>query len=236
VAWYDKKPVHLLSSLNTTMFSVIRKVKSAAAGFSKIRVRCPTVIYWYNKGMGGTDLCDQGLSYYRNTMRSSKWQVRIFCYLLQLCALNAHVLYKLAYNLKRGQRGYRQKDFVEELISGLIGVTSNIDLADYVDDDTPVARGQKRGADDEADDDDGVSVMKYIRLGSALERQPSQSDHHPMKWSSRALDERGRRVDMRPHCKLCNARASYSCECCRVALCLDGKDGKPSCWKLYHTN
>ena len=46
LAWYDEKPGHPLSSLNSTFFSIIRKVKTAAEGFSKSRVRCPTVIYW----------------------------------------------------------------------------------------------------------------------------------------------------------------------------------------------
>lgn len=233
VAWYDKKPVHILSSLATTMFSVIRKVKSPDAGFKKILVRCPTVIYWYNKGMGGTDLCDQGLSYYRNSMRSSKWQVRIFCYIVQLCALNAHLLYKLYYNLRRGQRGHRQKDFTEELIKELIGAPSSVDLTgDVEDEDTPRCR-RKRGAEE----DDGVSILKHVRLATALEMQPSLTSHHPVKWGSRVRRDNDRRTnDERPRCKICNHKTSYSCECCRVGLCLDAKNSStPSCWKLFHT-
>ena len=54
VGWYNKKPVHLLSSLKSTMLSVMRKVKGGpGVGFLKILVRCPSLIWWFNKGMGG---------------------------------------------------------------------------------------------------------------------------------------------------------------------------------------
>jgi hypothetical protein len=34
---------------------------------------------------------------------------------------------------------------------------------------------------------------------------------------------------------MCHAKTSYSCECCRVGLCLDAKKGQPmSYWKLFH--
>ena len=36
------------------LFSVMRKVKGGpGVGFLKILVRCPSLIWWYNKGMGG---------------------------------------------------------------------------------------------------------------------------------------------------------------------------------------
>jgi hypothetical protein len=81
-----------------------------------------------------------------------------------------------------------------------------------------------------------VVVRKHVRLAESLTLQSTVTCHHPVKWKSRAVTDYGVVFDERPHCKLCNARCSYSCESCRVGLCLDIRDGRQvSCWKLYHS-
>jgi hypothetical protein len=244
VGWYDRKPVHLLSTLKSNLFCVSRKVKDPVRGFEKKRVRAPTVIYHYNKGMGGTDLCDQNLSYYRNAMRTKKWQPRVFLHLVQLCAFNAHILYKQHFNLQRGHRGYRLKNFLEELVRGLFGegrcVTHLTQMADEDEDGTPIPavainNARRKREEDHGEVEGEVTVRKHIRLAGALELQPHVTDHHPVKWSSRAQGAEINKTDKRPHCKMCYARCSYSCKCCRVGLCLDIRVGNVSCWELFHT-
>jgi hypothetical protein len=239
IAWYDKKPVHLLTTLNTKKFCVARKVKDTGQGYKQIRVRAPSVLRLYNQGMGGTDLCDQNLSYYRNAMRSSKWQIRIFCHFVLLIGFNAHVLFKAHFKLTRGQRGFRLKSFLEEVARGLCGRGRGIvELTRMeVDEDTPVAstRRARDGKDEEG------PVHKYMRLPQALALQSSLTDHHPQKWSSRAEveDEEGNITieDQRPRCKMCATKTSYSCECCKVGLCLDApRHSALSCWKIYHSD
>ena len=78
-------------------------------------------------------------------------------------------------------------------------------------------------------------VSFLINLASRQELYPCESDHHPVKWSSRAQNASDQLVDMRPHCLMCSARASYSCECCRVGLCLDAKGDQISSWKNCYT-
>ena len=80
-----------------------------------------------------------------------------------------------------------------------------------------------------------IFCFLYDQSGLASRTVTLLSHHHPMKCSSHTRNASDKIVEMRPHCMLCNVRASYSIKCCRVALCLDGKDDKPSCWKVYHT-
>jgi hypothetical protein len=249
VAWMDKKPVHFLSTMASNKFCVRRKIKQAGSGYKNIRVRAPTVIPPYNGGMGGTDLCDQFLSYYINAMRSAKWQIRIFLFFLLLCALNAHILYKKQKNLERGDPGYRFKTFLEEVVTGLFaeararqrGMPQEEEEEEEEEDEDESPRRRRRR--DEDDVDDSPMIMKYARLETALLQQsniPQGATHPPMKWSSRVPvhNKRGKIIryeDHRPYCKLCLKRVSISCEDCKVGLCVEPKPGSTtSCWKVYH--
>ena len=78
------------------------------------------------------------------------------------------------------------------------------------------------------DGDDGDNtVLKHLRLQDSLERLGSTSSgHHPVNLKGRAQDEDGNIVDKRPHCKMCGFMSSFSCELCRVGLCLIPRDGQ----------
>jgi hypothetical protein len=167
-------------------------------------------------------------------MRAKKWEVRIFCHIIQLLAFNAHVLYKSHFSLERGHRGYRFKNFLEEVARGLCNVGHGtghlIAMEEEEDDGTPAAVAKRRL--DEGDAEDNVSIRKHIRLGTALEMQSCQTIHHPVKWG------RKEGKDERPYCKICAKRSSYSCESCRVGLCLHTDPNNANavcCWKSFHT-
>ena len=74
--WMDNKPVHMLSSYQTGKASIFRN-SSTGGVYEKLQLKRPTIIGDYNAGMGGTDLNDQLLSYYRTTVRTKKWPTRI---------------------------------------------------------------------------------------------------------------------------------------------------------------
>jgi hypothetical protein len=65
-SWMDKKPVNVMATFATTKDEVIRNAKRAKTNeWYQLSIDRPTVVKDYNHGMGGTDLFDQKLSYYR---------------------------------------------------------------------------------------------------------------------------------------------------------------------------
>lgn len=90
--WKDTKAVTMLSTC----------IGSAPAGTCKrwckvqkrkIDVNEPAVVKNYNTCMGGIDLCDRLIAYYRSAMRTKKWTVRAFCHFLDLVAVNCWIMY-----------------------------------------------------------------------------------------------------------------------------------------------
>ena len=58
-----------------------------------INVSRPNIVKVYNKHMGGVDLLDPLLGYYRNKIRSKKWYLRIFFHLIDMTTVNAWILW-----------------------------------------------------------------------------------------------------------------------------------------------
>jgi hypothetical protein len=98
-------------------------------------------------------------------MRAKKCQVRISCHIIQLLDFNAHVvLYKSHFSLERGHRGYRFKNFLEEVARGLCKVGHGAGQLTAMKEEevggTPAAVAKRRL--DEGDAEDNVSIQKHI--------------------------------------------------------------------------
>jgi hypothetical protein len=119
ISWMDNKPVHLISTFFTKFSEVKRAVKEKMTYIGHQLIRIPTIVQIYNISMGGTDYFDQLRSYYRTTVKIKVWQTRIFTHFLMVAAVNAHILYKLENNLKRGDKAYELLDFLGILVDQL---------------------------------------------------------------------------------------------------------------------
>ena len=89
-------------------------------------IKIPTLAMIYNKCMGGTDMFDQMCSYYRTTIKTKRWQIRIFTHFLMAAAVNAHILFKLGGGeeikdggLVRGDKGFDLLSFIGMLVDQL---------------------------------------------------------------------------------------------------------------------
>ena len=77
VKWMDKHPVAMLSTIHDeSMTSVSRRSRSAPGGTKNIMK--PSMILEYTKYMGGVDISDQLITYYRFTHYTKKWWKRAF--------------------------------------------------------------------------------------------------------------------------------------------------------------
>lgn len=102
LVWKDKKVVKMLSTRHTAEMSQIEKRGEI--------VTKPNCVLSYNLGMGGVDLSDQMATSHSCVRKTIKWYKKVFCYLFDLCLVNAFIVSKVF--------GYRKRylDFRVALI------------------------------------------------------------------------------------------------------------------------
>ena len=59
-----------------------------------IKIKCPNLVQEYNRHIGGVDLLDSLLGYYRNKNKSKKWYHLIFFHLIDMVIANAWILWR----------------------------------------------------------------------------------------------------------------------------------------------
>lgn len=93
VSWLDKKVVNMVSTYAGSQPVIEKKRFFKSENRHKI-ITCPNVVGVYNSFMGGVDLIDSMLGYYRIPLRSSKYYIKIFYHLIDMCVVNAWLLYR----------------------------------------------------------------------------------------------------------------------------------------------
>ena len=93
VCWFDNKVVTLLSNFIGSEPSIEVK-RFSRKDMCHINISCPGIVTIYNKHMGGVDLLDSLLGYYRNKIRSKKWYHQIFFHLLDMSIITAWILWQ----------------------------------------------------------------------------------------------------------------------------------------------
>lgn len=90
--WMDTKAVTLLSTCSGSVPADTCK-RWCKKENKKIEVARPAAVGNYNTCMGGIDLCDRLIAYYRSAMRTKKWPVRAFSHFVDLVVVNCWVMY-----------------------------------------------------------------------------------------------------------------------------------------------
>ena len=93
VKWFDNKPVLTLSAVHA------KDPEDECRRWCKrekkyVAVKRPAIIRQYNSKMGGVDLCDRMLAYYRIKTRTKKWTVHVIMHFIDLALVNSWILYQ----------------------------------------------------------------------------------------------------------------------------------------------
>ncbi|XP_070381969.1 piggyBac transposable element-derived protein 3-like [Dermacentor albipictus] len=92
VRWYDNKAVTLLSSQHGTQpLDSCRRWSAKEKKY--IEVPRPHIVQVYNAYMGGVDMADRMISYYRLRARVKKWTVRCIFHLFDIALSNSWIQY-----------------------------------------------------------------------------------------------------------------------------------------------
>lgn len=93
VTWYDNRVVNLASTyVGSKPSSEVQRYNKKEKIYQTIP--CPKAVMTYNRHMGGVDLLDALLGYYRIQIRSKKFYHRIFFQMIDMTVVNAWLLYR----------------------------------------------------------------------------------------------------------------------------------------------
>lgn len=93
VSWFDNKNVNLLSAYVGSKPTTTKR-RYGRHGKKYKDITSPQSVDVYNQHMGGVDLLDSMLGYYRIHLRSRQWYKRIFFHMVDMCLVNTWLLWR----------------------------------------------------------------------------------------------------------------------------------------------
>jgi len=224
-SWQDKRPVHMLSSINCSSQECHRRIKTRGS-YTPTWIQRPTIIKLYNKYMGGTDGFDQWLSYYYPRVYTKRWPHKFIFHFFLASAINAHILYKLVKKPQRSEPNSTLLKFLLTLIDEL-------------------HRRGKQGMDQYHNNDDqdmDLEEEEIVRENLRHRQYPTASQamkqvtrttgtHTPLKEPK--LSTQGK--DTRRNCRACGRKTTVICEQCNIPICIELRP-EGHCWKRWHSH
>ncbi|KAI4801215.1 hypothetical protein KUCAC02_000139 [Chaenocephalus aceratus] len=149
VKWYDNKPVLMMSVVHGT------EPEDTCQRWDKklkqyVTVSRPSIVPEYNLKMGGVDLIDRMISYYRMSARTKKWTMRMLMHFTDLALANSWLLYRkdLAICAAPKKSIMQFLEFRTEMATTLLaqhhGQGSDADLSEQSEEEDNSNQGKKR--------------------------------------------------------------------------------------------
>lgn len=96
VSWFDNQIVTVVSTYVGSQ-PIVEKKRFFRSLKTYKMIPCPKSVDVYNSYMGGVDLLDLMLGYYRISTKSNKYYMKIFYHMINLCVVNVWLLYRRVY-------------------------------------------------------------------------------------------------------------------------------------------
>ena len=131
IQWKDKKPVTLASTLHraTDQTACSRNTRGADGDHMETQISRPTAFRDYNQHMGGVDVGDQILATNDLHRRSRRYWKALFYHLVNLCVIQAFILFRLYRQLHPGEiprtAKYNASDFRLAVARQLAGIAKH---------------------------------------------------------------------------------------------------------------
>lgn len=203
--WMDNKSVLMIS----TAFGV--KPECFVKRWDKtkkqrVEVTCPKVVSMYNKNMGGVDLCDQMIEYYRSFFKTKKWTLKLILHLFDLAIVNSWMEYRR--DMKSSNRSN-----VKDLL------TFRLELGEYL-----ISRTKKRPNADDFSDNDSENKSGFRRTAVPCpDKRYDGFEHWPLNEDLKN--------PLRCRLEGCDSRTRIKCSKCDIYLCLTKHK---NCFKQFH--
>ena len=170
--------------------------------------------------MGGTDLFDQFGSYYRSTLKSVKWHIRLFSHFFVAACINANILYQ-------GKVAARNSDTQLKFMERIIEQWSGFEATQEVE--------EEEGGNEEETVPEVVAPSKRTNSESREYRNQLNNDWqrrvngiHAVQYVSN--NDRG-------WCIVCQRKSKtrHMCLECNVYCHISGEI-EDNCWHKLHTH
>jgi hypothetical protein len=230
LAWYDKRPVHMLTNCHTndqntsiTHWYDAKKGKEGAVnGKIQREVPIPDVLTGYRANMGAVDTFDQYRSYIRLEMRSSKYWHPMWWFILESALVNSWVLYKETRTAAGLPLTFDHFQFRKSIALALAAQWESMGCASR----EALSPGNSfKSVHFRTAKNKHRSIIDEVENGRF-----SSADHH-ISACCRIPAKEGSSVKYRQlycvHCK--TARTVYWCQICRAPLC------KTVCFLQFHS-
>ena len=208
VQWFDNKEV-LMSSNEFGAVPQDTCKRWSKKDKAYIDVQRPALIKQYNEKMGGVDLSDRMISFYRICARTKKWTVRTILHMIDLSLANSWVQERQ----DRLGEGKTKKELME-FLDFRISISENLLYEEDISDDED---GNGLNQDDVPG---GEPPAKRIAL------PPEVARRHRAAHMPRMVDLRNAARCRNPACK--TGKSRVMCTTCKVFLCIHG------CFEAFH--
>lgn len=201
--WIDNRSVLVLSSSEGSLpVSDIQRWDKKSGQY--ISITRPNCISAYNRAMGGVDLNDRMISYYRMSQRTKKWPVRFIFHCIDLAIVNSW----LEYRLDKKKMGVPNRNIMD-----LLDFKMYIGECLAMDADCPIA---------DQLDNEYEPQLRHIQLTKPAapkaippaDVRTSSNKHLPIC----AVQDKNK--FMRCRNKNCKGKTRFQCSTCEVFLCI----------------
>lgn len=209
VKWYDNKCVSLASNyIGVGTPDTAQRFDKATQ--RKIAIERPEIVRDYNSNMGGVDLMNQMISYYRIYIRSKKWTLRMITHFIDFSIVNSWIEYKIDC-----QKSEIPKREVMDLLAFRMKLAHQL---------VYFQTAEKRTARITLDE----IRSKHARVDKSRESRTEEIIRYD------GYDHLPKHSEKRLRCKLesCSLKSTIFCPKCNVHLCVNKNN---DCFYEYHT-